>query len=331
MQTLAIGLYKMHSLGVAHRDIKAANILYAPKDGMMCKYIDYGLACMSPPEFMRVVMKIGSEGRLPNSITLPEMQQVISTCPEGAVGSPVYMAPETIRQEITEFSGLFPADVWSLGVLFYVIIFDQLPFTKGAADHMRLLYKIGGMVNGATVDEYPPENINPGAVRAFAPLIDAMWRPASTRVTAKEVAGMVTKLLIQVGKAPGKEQLRHAKDDLVMKIKVDPRTPYMIKPGKFSKTVQLLYPTGPTERSSPEQREIYARKRLGLPYEGQEIQELPPLAPRQGPAAPPPPRGQRQFFQSARWQPAPPITNPPPPTVPPSYNPRLRARRFFNS
>jgi len=301
MQTLAVGLSKMHSLGVSHRDIKATNILYSPKNGIMCKYIDYGLACMSPPDFMNTVMTIGRMGKLPSFITMADMQNVIRTCPEGAVGSPVYMAPEIIRDEIKSFQDLLPADVWSLGVLFYIIAFDaigNLPFTEGVNNPMQLLYRLGGLTNGASVDMFPPRNVSPDVLVMFSRIIDPMWKVASGRANCKQVIANITNTLIHMGRGG---ELNTIKDDLILKIKVNPNTPYMSVPGKYSKTIQILYPRKPSITTSSYGRERYARDTLGLP----------PNIPR----PPKKPRENKRFFA--------------PPSVAPKYNPTIRHKKFF--
>ncbi|KAH9414551.1 hypothetical protein DERP_008747 [Dermatophagoides pteronyssinus] len=90
----------IHSKGIAHRDIKPENILF--DDHMNIKLIDFGLcACRDTNPF----------GSL--------------DCLATACGSPAYVAPELLKG--TSYSGP-PVDVWSTGVLLYVLFTGQLPF-----------------------------------------------------------------------------------------------------------------------------------------------------------------------------------------------------------
>ncbi len=84
-----------HTRGVTHRDIKPGNILYAsePTD---VRISDFGLA-----------INLGSE-----------------TTQVTGVGSPAYMSPEQIRDEVVDHR----TDVYSLGVVMYQMLTGTLPY-----------------------------------------------------------------------------------------------------------------------------------------------------------------------------------------------------------
>jgi tRNA A-37 threonylcarbamoyl transferase component Bud32 len=84
-----------HTRGVTHRDIKPGNILYAtePTD---VRISDFGLA-----------INLGSE-----------------TTQVTGVGSPAYMSPEQIRDEVVDHR----TDLYSLGVVMYQMLTGQLPY-----------------------------------------------------------------------------------------------------------------------------------------------------------------------------------------------------------
>ena len=97
----------MHKLGIAHRDLKPENILINNKNNI--KLIDFGLS------------KIFSKGEL-----------LKTQC-----GSPFYASPEMINGN--KYNGA-KSDIWSLGVILYLMLFEELPFMD--ADVKRLYKKI---------------------------------------------------------------------------------------------------------------------------------------------------------------------------------------------
>uniref|UniRef100_A0A7S1KQL4 non-specific serine/threonine protein kinase n=1 Tax=Percolomonas cosmopolitus TaxID=63605 RepID=A0A7S1KQL4_9EUKA len=98
-QSLMSAVEYTHSQGIAHRDLKPENLLLDENDTL--KITDFGLSALSS----------SSDGR----------QKVLST----VCGTPNYVAPEVIKDR--GYSG-FQADVWSCGVILYVMIAGYLPF-----------------------------------------------------------------------------------------------------------------------------------------------------------------------------------------------------------
>jgi len=91
----------VHSKGIMHRDLKPENILLASKvSNTDIKISDFGLAKISK-DFPR---------RLPRSHSI--------------CGSDFYLAPEVIKQE--EYGR--EIDIWSVGVVAYVVLSGSLPF-----------------------------------------------------------------------------------------------------------------------------------------------------------------------------------------------------------
>eukprot|EP01117_Protostelium_nocturnum_P020704 TRINITY_DN945_c0_g1_i1.p1 TRINITY_DN945_c0_g1~~TRINITY_DN945_c0_g1_i1.p1 ORF type:complete len:273 (+),score=91.08 TRINITY_DN945_c0_g1_i1:276-1094(+) len=96
-KSLAKAVRFSHRKGIAHLDLKAENVLVSSKGGL--KLIDFGLS---------------------NPVT-PKKQ-----CQQW-VGSPDYASPQILlRQPFSETK----ADVWSLGVILFIMLVGQIPFDR---------------------------------------------------------------------------------------------------------------------------------------------------------------------------------------------------------
>eukprot|EP00127_Corallochytrium_limacisporum_P006617 Clim_evm46s231 gene=Clim_evmTU46s231 len=105
---IILALEHIHSYNIAHRDMKALNILLDHK--MNAKLVDYGLSVQCwPGQFVKTEWP----------------------------GSPPYAAPELFRRE-----AYLPmaVDIWSLGVVVYELICGQKPFL--ATSHRELMEKV---------------------------------------------------------------------------------------------------------------------------------------------------------------------------------------------
>ncbi|OHT17115.1 CAMK family protein kinase [Tritrichomonas foetus] len=89
---VAVG-YLHNNLNIIHRDLKAENILFDKNENI--RLIDFGLSTSSQPEVLRT-----------------------------ACGSPAYAAPEIILHDNYTQS----ADIWSIGILLYLMSTGKLPF-----------------------------------------------------------------------------------------------------------------------------------------------------------------------------------------------------------
>ena len=95
------GLAYCHRFNICHRDIKPENILL--DSNLNVKLVDFGMAALQPP------------GKLL----------------ETSCGSPHYASPEIA--EGRKYRG-DRADIWSCGVVLYVMLCGTLPFGTGAED-----------------------------------------------------------------------------------------------------------------------------------------------------------------------------------------------------
>ena len=90
------GLSYLHYIGIAHRDFKPENILLT-SDNKILKIIDFGLSNMYKKD------------------------QLLKT----SCGSPCYIPPEMIKEEV--YNG-DKSDIWSAGVILYLMLCGHLPF-----------------------------------------------------------------------------------------------------------------------------------------------------------------------------------------------------------
>lgn len=96
MRQMLHALRHLHTLGIIHRDIKPENILCSDSSGESIKIADFGLSNTFSPSMM-----------------------LKSQC-----GTPVYMAPEMLQRHSYTTS----VDVWSAGIVMYIILSGSMPF-----------------------------------------------------------------------------------------------------------------------------------------------------------------------------------------------------------
>eukprot|EP01061_Rhynchopus_euleeides_P046910 TRINITY_DN9129_c1_g2_i1.p1 TRINITY_DN9129_c1_g2~~TRINITY_DN9129_c1_g2_i1.p1 ORF type:complete len:385 (+),score=141.76 TRINITY_DN9129_c1_g2_i1:373-1527(+) len=108
-QQLMLAVYSCHQQGVMHRDIKPENILITSAGQL--KLSDFGFACP--------VEKVG---------------ETRAHC-----GTRQYLAPEVFMRKSSDPSVLdgFACDVWSSGVVLYVMLCGRLPFADHNPDVLR--------------------------------------------------------------------------------------------------------------------------------------------------------------------------------------------------
>ncbi|KAI4300602.1 hypothetical protein L6164_033959 [Bauhinia variegata] len=95
-RTIVSVIETCHSLGVMHRDLKPENFLFVnEQEDSPLKVIDFGLSVFFKP------------GEIFNDV----------------VGSPYYVAPEVLRKRYGQ-----EADVWSAGVMIYILLCGAPPF-----------------------------------------------------------------------------------------------------------------------------------------------------------------------------------------------------------
>lgn len=125
------GLQHAHSRGIIHRDIKPQNIIIAP-DGSI-KLTDFGIA------------------KIHNSDTISK--------PDKAIGSVHYISPE----QASGAPVAAPSDLYSVGIILYEMITNQLPFDAENAVAVACM-----QISNTPI---PPSNITPNIPRGLEQII----------------------------------------------------------------------------------------------------------------------------------------------------------------
>lgn len=163
-QQLINALDFCHSRGVYHRDIKPENLLLDENDNL--KISDFGLSALAESK--------RQDGLLH------------TTC-----GTPAYVAPEVINRK--GYDGV-KADVWSCGVVLYVLLAGYLPFHDS---NLMEMYRKIGKAEFRCPNWFSPEarrllskmlDPNPNTRISLAKVRESSWFKKGSKSKEKEVA-----------------------------------------------------------------------------------------------------------------------------------------------
>lgn len=132
-QQLMIGIDYCHKRGVVNRDIKLENTLLQENNGLplpLVKICDFG--------YSKADFKSAAKSK---------------------VGTLTYMAPEVLINTEGKYDGKM-ADIWSCGVMLYVMLFGRYPFESPASGTISRANEILKMLEKMVNRKYPmPENV----------------------------------------------------------------------------------------------------------------------------------------------------------------------------
>ena len=155
LRQVALAIYHLHSRGIVHRDIKPENVVFDNDAAdSSVKIIDFGTAIALEEEGGKVT---GG----------------------GRIGTWSYWAPEQLAQQPYDFA----VDMWSLGVLMYILLVGFHPFDPdGEAGEQQIL---ANMKTGRVSYDMPEwQGVSPQAKQ----LVQSLLQPApGERCTAAEL------------------------------------------------------------------------------------------------------------------------------------------------
>ncbi|KAL6610708.1 hypothetical protein ACP70R_040677 [Stipagrostis hirtigluma subsp. patula] len=116
-------VHTCHSMGVMHRDLKPENFLFLNKrEDSPLKATDFGLSVFFKP--------VDRRSEMPRAIFVPNLNSIDKGHGRNAgeqfrdlVGSAYYVAPEVLRRRYGA-----EADIWSAGVILYILLSGVPPF-----------------------------------------------------------------------------------------------------------------------------------------------------------------------------------------------------------
>jgi len=162
MEQIVSAVAYCHEKGICHRDLKPQNILFCNESpDSQIKVVDFGISKIYDPSLSSLKEDFGKN----------ELKNKKMTTKAGTLH---YLSPEVIKGVYTE-----KCDVWSLGVILYILLCGYPPFI-GANENE--IYKNISSFKFEFPNE-PWKNISENAKN----LIRSMLCPEKKRISAKEV------------------------------------------------------------------------------------------------------------------------------------------------
>jgi len=103
MSQLFKAMQHIHSLGIVHCNIRPENILFLNNEENLVRISDFG------------------EAKMTNTVEIDT--SISKNC-----FTPLYFAPEILSSKRLRNNYSLPCDIWSLGIVLYILCFDKAPF-----------------------------------------------------------------------------------------------------------------------------------------------------------------------------------------------------------
>ena len=157
-----------HAAGVIHRDLKPANLFLATEGNeTVVKVVDFGISRVLPE----------------NGVRLTQTQ--------AAFGTPLYMAPESVRSAKLADER---TDVWALGVILYELVTGTLPFLGDSPTAVAVAVTLDEVKPPSVVVEGLPSWVDTVVQRSLEKNPDKRFQSAQQLAQAIEagIAGTLT-------------------------------------------------------------------------------------------------------------------------------------------
>ena len=199
MRQIGSALAATHKKRIVHRDLKPDNIMLVSDPtvdgGERVKILDFGIAKLLPeagsPELAGAVLTTNPDLGVQGAV------RTVKTRTGMPIGTPAYMSPEQCRASAPPDE---KTDVYSVGVIFFEMIYGEPPFTSDSAGEMYALQMFG--------TPPPLQARAPGVNPELAALINRMLdkKPAA-RPSMDEFLGELERIQ-STGKTDGPIELR---------------------------------------------------------------------------------------------------------------------------
>ena len=162
MEQIVSAVSYCHEKGICHRDLKPQNILFCNESpDSPIKIVDFGISKIYDPSLSSLKEDFGDD---------ENKKKKMST----RAGTIHYLSPEVIKGSYTE-----KCDVWSLGVILYILLCGYPPFY--GKNEVEIIKNISSFKFEYPTTEW--KNISESAKN----LISSMLCPENKRISAKEV------------------------------------------------------------------------------------------------------------------------------------------------
>ncbi|KAJ2717126.1 hypothetical protein H4R19_000211 [Coemansia spiralis] len=162
---LVHGVHHLHTIGIAHRDLKLDNVCITA-DGIV-KIIDFGCATLfrrRAPSHLSLPPRLQQHRRASGSraapYTVPRQPQppagqYVETLSTGVCGSDPYMSPELFAGEPYSAAKV---DVWALGIILFAMRHQQFPW-RAAQETRDARFREFARAPGQFLDTWPADDV----------------------------------------------------------------------------------------------------------------------------------------------------------------------------